>query len=231
MLSLSLFGAMLISLGFLTYFNLKLTYEMMIVFKTVTSILFLGIAYAAKKEAKNKIKTLYFKWMFLGLFFSLIGDVCMVIVGNSKGILFILGVASFAFAHISYLIGFFQFEKVSRLNIIWSSAIFLFLFCLLNFSPCLDFQGLKPLLMVYALLISLMVGKSFSLWKYRKENSFFVYLTIGGAVFFLISDSVLLFHLFGPDSLWYLLAVNNVIYYIGQGLFGLSFKKEFSLIH
>lgn len=230
MLSLSFFCAMLISLAFLTYFNLKVTYGMMILFKTVTSILFLCIAYAAKMEAKNKTKTLYFKLMFLGLFFSLLGDVCMVIVGDSKGILFVLGVASFAFAHISYLIAFFQFEKISRLNIVWSSAIFLVLFCLLNFSPCLDFQGLKALLMVYALLISLMVGKSFSLWKYRREHSYFVYLTIGGAVLFLISDSILLFNLFGPSSLWYLLAVNNVLYYIGQALFGLSFKNEFSLV-
>ena len=229
MASITTFIAMLISLVFLTYCNIKNLYLIRVIFKTLTSLLFILIAYVTKREYSKKKTTTYYKLILLGLVFSLGGDVFLAIADNSKGILFVLGVASFAAAHIAYIFAFLQFDKISKLNIAWMGIFFVILIVLISIPNMFDFQGLKPLIIGYALLISFMVAKSFSLWKYRKQNPYFVYMTISSALFFLISDSILLFALFGDPSLSYCTAINNVIYYIGQALFGLSFKNELIL--
>lgn len=223
------FIAMLISLAGLTYCNIMKLYVIIVFFKTLTSLLFLVIAYVTVRTYSKHKTTTYFKLMFLGLVFSLFGDVFLAVAGNSKGLLFVLGVISFASAHISYMIAFFQFGKCEKLNAQWFCFFLIILIGLTSIPNVFDFAGLRPLIMGYIVLISFMVAKSLSLWKYRKENPYFVYLTIAGALLFLISDSLLLFSLFGDASLYYFTAINNIIYYIGQALFGLSFKNELIL--
>lgn len=226
--SLILFIGMLISLALLIYSRFFEIHIMSVVFKTLTSLLFLGVAHCSRKECSGDKPSAYYKFMFLGLIFSLFGDVFLVI-GGSEGLIFVLGVASFACAHISYTIAFFQFGKLSKLNIIWTIIFAIPLLWLVLGTDWFNLGALRPLIVGYGILISFMTAKSFTLWKYRNENRYFVYITIAGALFFLISDTILLFALFGDESLSKLELVNNFIYYIGQGLFGLSFRKEFLL--
>lgn len=199
-----------------------------IIFKITSSLLFLSTAYFARRECDSKKSTTYYKLMFTGLVFSLFGDTFLVLQHNHNFI-FILGVASFACAHIFYTIAFFQFGKMSRLNLV-STAIFIIILQWLIFgNNLLDLGSMKPLIVGYSILISCMVGKSLTLLTYRNQNPSFVMLTVSGAVLFLISDSILLFALFGKQDYAYLETLNNILYYIGQGLFGLSFRNELIL--
>lgn len=226
--SLIFFVGMLISLALLIYSRIFQIYTMRVVFKTLTSLLFLGVAHCSMKECSKNKSSAYYKLMFTGLVFSLFGDV--LLLRGPEGLLFVLGVVSFACAHISYTIAFFQFGKLSKLNIVWTFIFATPLLWLVLGTDWFTLGGLKPMIAGYAVLISFMVAKSLTLWKYRNENRYFVYITITGALFFLISDTILLFALFGDESLKYLETVNNFIYYIGQGLFGLSFRREL-LVH
>ena len=221
------FAMLLVSILALVISRIKGVYVLMVIFKTTSSLLFLAIAHFAQKECQKEHKTTYYKLMSLGLFFSLLGDVFLVIKGIDT--LFILGVFSFACAHIFYTIAFFQFEKMSKVNLILTILLFSFLFWLMSNKEWVDLGQLKPMILGYALLLSLMAAKSFSALKYYKENPYFVTLTILGSLLFFVSDCLLLFAFFGKQDLSYLETVNNPIYYVGQGLFGLSFRKELIL--
>lgn len=221
------FAMLLVSILALVISRIKGVYVLMVIFKTTSSLLFLAIAHFAQKECQKEHKTTYYKLMSLGLFFSLLGDVFLVIKGIDT--LFILGVFSFACAHIFYTIAFFQFEKMSKVNLILTILLFSFLFWLMSNKEWVDLGQLKPIILGYALLLSLMAAKSFSALKYYKENPYFVTLTILGALLFFVSDCLLLFAFFGKQDLSYLETVNNPIYYVGQSLFGLSFRKELIL--
>lgn len=221
------FAMLLVSLLVLTISRIKGLYILTVIFKTTCSLLFLAVAHFARKECQKENKTTYFKLMFLGLFFSLLGDVFLVIEGFD--IFFILGVFSFACAHISYTIAFFQFGKMSKANLILTIIFFSFLLYLMSNKEWVDLGQMKPMILGYAVLLSLMAAKSFSALKYYRENPYFVTLTILGAILFFISDCLLLFAFFGKQDLSYLETINNPIYYVGQGLFGLSFRKELIL--
>ena len=224
--SLTCFIMLLVSLGILTFSSLNHLRVLRIIFKAVTSLLFCLQAHVSRKECSNRKPTTYYKLMFAGLFFSMIGDVAIVFDNDRNGICLTIGIISFACAHISYIIGFFQFEKLSLLNIVWLAIFFTTIFWLINHDSWFEFGNMKPMIIGYGILICFMVAKSLSLWKYRNENAYFVYLTIAASALFLISDSILLFHIFGKTGLTNLQVINNLIYYVGQGLFGLSFKKE-----
>lgn len=224
--SLICFIILLVSLGILTFSSLNHLMTLRIIFKTITSLLFLLQAHISRKECSNQKSSTYYKLMFAGLFFSMIGDVVLVVNNDRKGLLLIIGIASFVCAHISYIIGFFQYEKLSLLNIVWLAILFAPICWIISHDTWFEFGNMKLIIIGYGLLICFMVAKSLSLWKYRKENAYFVYLTIAASSLFLISDSILLFHIFGKTGLTNLQVINNLIYYVGQGLFGLSFKKE-----
>lgn len=224
--SLICFITLLVSLGILTFSSLNHIQTLRIIFKTMTSLLFCFQAHVSRKECSNQKSTTYYKLIFAGLFFSMVGDVTIVLDNDRNGIFLTLGIISFACAHISYIIGFFQHEKLSLLNMVWLAAFFATIFWVFSHDIWFEFGNMKPMVIIYAILISFMVAKSLSLWKYRKENAYFVYLTIAATSLFLISDTILLFHIFGKTGLTNLQVINNLIYYVGQGLFGLSFKKE-----
>lgn len=224
--SLICFIMLLVSLGILTFTSIKHLVIQRIIFKTLTSLLFCIQAPVSRKECSSQKASTYYKLIFAGLFFSMIGDVAMALDNNRSSIFLVIGIIGFACAHISYIIGFFQHEKLSLLNIVWFAAFFAVIFLVLSHDTWFEFGNMKPIIIGYGILISFMVAKSLSLWKYRRENAYFVYLTIAATSLFLISDTVLLFYIFGKTSSTSLQIINNFIYYIGQGLFGLSFRKE-----
>lgn len=224
MTAIYLFCCMMVTLGVLLYADFECSHYMILVFKTISSLLFILTGFfSAKFQRKNKFSW-YTRFILIGLLFSLGGDFFLALDTN-KGIFFIIGVISFALAHISYMAGFFQYDKLEKLNVIWSIIIFTPLFLLMTFSGLFRFDGLYPIVIFYAVLLSCMVANSFSLWKYRHHHKRVVYMTLAGTLMFLISDYILLFSFFmpsfpaGPG-----LVFNNSIYYIGQGILALSLK-------
>lgn len=222
--SLSFFVAMLISLATLTFCNLKGFFTMRVIMKIVSSFLFLCIAYAAKKENEHIVSKKYFNLIFLGLFFAFWGDTFLVLA-EGHGILLILGVLCFMLTHIFYTYAYLQHGAFTKSDVLYAICFFVPLLCL-SLLPYFDFRGLKPVVYIYGIIISTMAGKSLSLRKFKKENPYFVSCTIAASLLMLISDALLLFAIFGGSSYWYMSAVNNVLYYIGQGLYGLSFRKR-----
>lgn len=191
------------------------------IFKCTTSILFLLTAWSAYK--KNPHSTRFFYLIFTGLFFSFLGDTFLAFDSSGQGLLFILGVASFAIGHIMYIIGYCTQTKFQKQDAIIFFCFFiptLLTILFINF----NFQGLKFLIVIYAFIISLMVAKSFSMRIYYTQNPFSINCLIAGSMLFFVSDCFLLFLFFYPGAPSILQQYNWLLYYLGQSLLAISFS-------
>lgn len=129
-----------------------------------------------------------FKWfMMLGLVFACAGDLFLIDF-------FVLGVAFFALGHVFYFISFCHVEKFSVKDLIFGGILFVACALIILLYKKFDFEGMKFLILIYALIISLMVGKTISNFV-KNHNTKNLILLIGSVLFFL-SDFFLLFRLF-----------------------------------
>lgn len=213
------FILMIISLiGLITTSLLKLG-TIVLVLKILTSVLF--VITGLTSYCSNPKNKRYFTFIFLGLIFSLFGDTFLGIDSNG-GIVFYIGVLSFAIGHIMYTIGLCKCTKYKIIDFI----IFLLIatpIILLVVLGDFDFQGMILVICMYAIIISFMVSKAIALSRIYKENKKAVVLTIAGAIMFLISDIILLVLFFYRVKYDILQQLNWIIYYPGQGLLALSF--------
>lgn len=121
----------------------------------------------------------------LGLVFSFFGDFFLLLKSG-----FLLGLGSFLLAHIFYIISFKK-RSLSRVSVGVFVALLLYLASLIAFLfPYLN--EMKIPVIIYGIIISTMLY--FSVKTLEK-------LLIVGALFFVISDSVLSVHLFVNSSL------------------------------
>lgn len=214
---------MLISLGGLIAVFQNDLVEWTIVLKSLTSILFVlaGICGYRKRKENKKIS----RTMMAALLFSLSGDIFLVL-DKEEGILFILGVAGFALAHIMFSVSFCRISAVQKVDFAGIFLVFgteMLILCLGKF----DFKGLFPVLTGYAAIISFMVIKALSLWRVRHGRAQAVYLIMAGSVLFLISDNLLLFWLFGFAMPGEIQSANWILYYLGQGCLSASLSWSF----
>lgn len=153
------------------------------VFKPLTMVLIIVMAhiYSARK--------FFYLWAILvGLVFSLIGDVFLIVPQTY----FVFGLLSFLFAHIFYTAAFFKAGE-GKFNLA-SLATFLIGFLIL----ALNYGGvpaaLKIPVIVYATAISLMLcfALNFYLTKKTPQSLF----ALAGAFLFVVSDSILAFNKF-----------------------------------
>lgn len=185
-----------------------------IALKTAASLFFVltGLCGLIKSKENRRFTRL----MLIALICSMAGDVFLALDKN-QGILFILGVASFAAAHVLYSIAFCRTCRVIKKDIFAAVGLLaglIVLLCVGNF----DFQGLLPVLLGYAAVISFMTVKALSLYRCRAGRERAVGFLMAGGTLFLISDMVLLFWLFGIDVPKEVQSVNWVLYYLAQGL-------------
>lgn len=215
-------GLMLISLGGLIA-SFQSDFAMgAILFKSAASVFFVlaGLYGVRRTKGNRKVSGT----MLVALVCSLAGDILLAL-DEGEGILFILGVVSFAAAHILFSCAFCMISSVRRMDIRAAVGVFSSLtlvLCLGNF----DFQGLLPVLIGYAAIISFMVVKALSLWRCRQGRERFVRLIMPGGVLFLASDIVLLFWLFGIGVPKEVQSVNWVLYYLAQGCLSSSLNEE-----
>ncbi|PYG90190.1 putative membrane protein YhhN [Ruminiclostridium sufflavum DSM 19573] len=215
-----LFILMLISTNVLIIVNGIGIMPATIIFKCLSSILFIAVARCSYK--RNPSNTKFFALMLAGLIFSSGGDMFLAFDKNN-GIFFVAGVASFSIAHIMYSLGYCSMTGFSLKDILIFSGFFIptcFIVVFGNF----EFNGLKLLVVFYSAIISFMVSKAVSMLKYYSDSKKAVSLMVSGSVLFFISDWVLLFLFFYPNAASSLQAVNWMLYYTGQGLLGLSFS-------
>lgn len=163
--------------------------------KAITSIFFvlLGIVNLTYVIlAKNK--ALHFPIiMLIGLCFAMLGDILL-------NIEFIVGALLFAIGHIWYFVAYNFILKFKPTDLIYGLSIFIPALILVLCVPIFDFGGLlmQIIVIAYALIISLMVGKSIAnlVAQPTAQN---ILLTIGSILFF-FSDLMLLLNVFGNLS-------------------------------
>ncbi|MBE7413658.1 MAG: lysoplasmalogenase [Leptospiraceae bacterium] len=156
------------------------------------------------------------KFIFFGLFFSLIGDYLLIFPEY-----FVFGLGSFLFGHIFYIIGF---SKGASVSVIKSIPIFLVgggLFYIMY--PGLG--AMKIPVLFYIITISTMVWRAFSRSNVNRNS----YLAgVFGACIFFISDSLIgidkfYSHIFSTSVQKFLVMTT---YYIGQFLIYKAAEKE-----
>ncbi len=152
--------------------------------------------------------------MFCGFVFAMFGDVLL-------GYNFILGAGLFAIGHIFYTAAFCTQMRLSRMDVVISAIIFSGAASLLLFYDKFDFGGTLMLgvCMVYALIISCMVGKAIATCV--KERSVKNVLLAVGAVSFFFSDVMLVLRFFA-DAPWIVDRLCLASYFPAQGLLAAS---------
>ncbi|MEW8995007.1 lysoplasmalogenase [Clostridium sp.] len=223
MLSFTFFVFMLISLGFLIYFNYHPHGYKMPIVKTITSLLFIAICISSYKVIY--LNTQYFIFILLALILSLIGDVFLAFNNSSSdevSKMFVYGLSSFSIAHIFFSIAFSTLTPVLVWNILLFILISVISILFLNVIKGFDFKGAYKLVVTYSIIISFMFTRALSLTSLIHKNFWSTILVIVGACLFLLSDLILCFIYFHKKSPSYMTALNLLCYYVGQGLIALS---------
>lgn len=189
-----------------------------IALKAVASLFFVltGVCgYAGNRDTR-----FFSKPVLIALCCSMAGDVLLAL-DQTQGILFVLGVAAFAGAHIMFSFAFCRVCAVRKADVVWTVVVLVQLVLLLALGN-FDFHGLLPVLIGYAAVISFMTVKALSFWRCRQEKKKLAALIMPGGVLFLLSDVVLLFWMFGVGMPEWVQWVNWILYYLAQGCLAAS---------
>ena len=159
----------------------------------------------AKKHVENK-KVLIF--MTLGLIFAFLGDVAI----NPN---FILGVIFFALGHVFFVVAYLAYRKWEKLDGIMSFALGAFSVGFILFFPYIVFHvaALKYVVLAYAVIISIMVGKSVG--NVIRDKSLFTGMIVAGSALFFLSDMMLLLAWFSSLEGRWMSNLCMAVYYPG----------------
>lgn len=163
--------------------------------KGLTSALFvllgvINLLFVFNKTDKKKFAIL----ILIGLFFAMLGDIMLEIV-------FIAGAALFAVGHVFFFISYCFLIKLDIKDFIYGIVIFIPSVLVITLLPIFDFGGvlMETVCIVYALIISLMVGKAVS--NFVKQKSLLHLIILIGSVLFFFSDLMLLFNVFASSQI------------------------------
>lgn len=207
------FTLMCISLCFLIYFTYNSHRKMRIKAKLITSTLFILIGLAGYFSSPSVFSSL----IIVALIFSFFGDFFLAL--KHKTIYFILGLTSFAIAHIIFSLAFISICGFKAVLLALSFIIGIIGIYLLNSIKDFDFKNLLIPSSIYSVLLIFMTLNGLML---LKTINLFSVLTFIGAVLFLISDIILSFIYFYKNPPKSLSFFNMFSYYIGQGLIALA---------
>ena len=211
---------MYIPLAILIYSRMIGAHTALTISKTITSLMFILTAFCAIKESEKQNKK-YAVFIFLGFCFCTMGDICIEFES-----LFVIGIIGPALAHISDTVAYFRLGPVKKINLIVSVIVLTICLVTIFGYRGFDFGTLKPAVIIYAFIISVMVGKSFSILEYKDVSQKTVCLTLLGSLLFFISDYILIFSIFVPGEPVLPHVIDNIIYYTGQGFLALSLKYQ-----
>ena len=181
--------------------------------KGITSLCF--VLAGAYGYTHNKNNQRFSRTMLIAFVCSMAGDIFLA-VDKTQGLFFVLGVVSFACAHILFSLTFCRISSITKTDIAGIVVLFIGLMPLLLFGD-FEYHGLLPVLVIYAVIISFMAVKALSLWRCRQKGTTSAVLIMCGGVLFLLSDIVLLFWLVGQGMPKEVQAVNWILYYLAQG--------------
>lgn len=183
-----LFGALMVALDVVMILSPTL------LLKSLASACFVAIgivniAYSVKLKAKKSFPVL----MLLGFVFAMVGD---IVIYNTAQLWFITGAALFAIGHIFYVAAYFALYGFRAVDLLASACIFVPSALFITLAPIFDFGGvlMEIVCVVYALILSCMVGKALS--NLGKKTALSVLIAVGSILFY-TSDFMLLLNMFG----------------------------------
>lgn len=146
----------------------------------------INLAYALVTKQTNRK---FFISMASGLVLAMLGD---VIINHN----FIIGAAVFALGHVCFVVAYAFLDGFRPLDFIISGGIFLAAAAFLLFCPLLSFDEpvFKAVCLVYALIISMMLGKALGNF-IRKRGAVTGVIALASVLFF-FSDLMLVFDWF-----------------------------------
>lgn len=139
------------------------------------------------------------KLMIAAFVFSWVGDVSLMLV-NFEPLLFLVGLVAFLITHVLYIVAFTHVSHSSppvlprKFWLLTPLALYLavLLYILIpgmQHNPDVRIQGLLIPVLVYTSVISTMVV--FAVNRYRRVNDASFALVLGGALLFMVSDSLI----------------------------------------
>ncbi len=146
----------------------------------------INLCYAFSEKQKNKK---FYIAMTLGLVLAFLGD---VLIGYD----FVVGAATFALGHIFFVGAYCFMAKLGKTDLAVGALFFLGALAFLLFCPLLNFDNpiFKYVCIVYALIISLMLGKAIGNFL-KEKNALTGTIAVASALFF-FSDLMLVFDQF-----------------------------------
>ncbi|HOP23530.1 MAG TPA: lysoplasmalogenase [Gammaproteobacteria bacterium] len=184
--------------------------NLMLMFKFIASLAFVGLAlYLAAFNSD------YGKWLFIGLIFSLFGDVLLGLKG--KKLWFLLGIGAFLLAHVFYAIAFYRTGFTSSRLALISPILVAFLILVLIWLKNHLAGVFKIAVPMYLLAIGAMLLFA---WSGGEIN----YWIVSGATLFAISDLFVARNRFVKAE-----SINRIIglpiYYIAQLMLAYSISE------
>lgn len=162
-----------------------------ITIKSITSTIFvliglINLVYAIKQKVNLKYPIM----QFVGLVFAMLGDVILEVH-------FITGAVLFAIGHVMFFISYGMLEKFSYKDLIYGGVIFVPSLLFMVLAPFFEYSGvgMEIVCVIYALIISLMVGKAIA--NVVKNRSLLNIIIMIGSIMFFLSDLMLLLNVFG----------------------------------
>lgn len=142
--------------------------------------------------SRTRLYGSFSKLIFIGLLFSLAGDIALLFAGKSSSF-FLAGLGAFLVAHLFYCAAFFRDYKYNPQASRKYGNIMLLVMGIFTISFYLWIRsylsGMEIPVMAYMFVISLMA--ILAGYRYERVNLFSFRLIFTGAVFFIISDSLL----------------------------------------
>lgn len=216
-----LFIIMICFLFLIIYSFIFTSIYMVIFFKACASICFVLIAFFSyKRHPKDSI---FFKSIFCGLIFCLFGDI--LITMSYIPVFFLLGIICFFICHLLFINCFCRKVPFNHKDILLFFIIYIPFTLFISINKYFSFNGYYFLVLIYSMVLTLMLSKSFSLITLEIHNKSAIYSFIISTLMFSLSDFILLFILFSPYSSSILMLLNLFTYYIGQGILALNFNK------
>lgn len=160
--------------------------------KATASILFtligaVNLCFACKAKTEHKKFCIV---LLVGLVFAMLGDIVL-------NLHFISGAALFGVGHIFFFVSFCFLVKFTLKDLLYGAIIFVPSLLFIVLAPFFDFGGvlMEIVCIIYALIISCMVGKALS--NLISAKSILTIVIFIGTVLFFFSDLMLLLNVFG----------------------------------
>lgn len=165
--------------------------------KCITSFLFatLGIINLIYAKKTNLNNTSFYTFQVIALILAMLGDILI-------NINFIVGAATFALGHIVFIFAYNTLIKLRAKDILFGTLLFIGAGAFILFYPRFDFGGIimKIVCLVYALIISFMLGKALGNF-FLKKNAVNTTILLGSILFF-FSDLMLALGRFTDLDSW-----------------------------